>query len=353
MSSFDDDGSPPPGDTTETYFTPYDLSNAPHPPSFARLYGYNIETLQRLIHERLQFTAQLLQRAPTATETEALVEHTAKTYTRGSLGPPIIALCGLGRTWQTAGDMRFPFWRPSAEAAEGMKAGRVLGVEMGRLGPVVWHGLRGAAYAGLWGLVGKLVFPGYVAVWAVAGERADARLGKVWKAMEEEAGRKLRRGRRPAGPPAEGADEQRRQRSPAPRRPPQPPLDPLPTDSALDSGDRLLSDADMLLQDEQRRRSAPESSTTLPSPPPNPQAQPSTTWSRIRASAISSSPSAQPTKSAWHRAREARDTGPSDGEEKAESREEAQREFDERVEQERRGEGTDGAGSWGGGRGWN
>jgi hypothetical protein len=365
MSSFDGDGSLPTDETAETYFTPYDLSNVSHPPSFARLYGYNIETLQRLIHERLQLTTQLLHRPLTPTETEALVQHTAKNYTRGSIGPPVIAICGLARAWQTAGDMRFPFLKPSATAMESMKAGRVLGVEMGSLGTAVWHGLRGAAYAGLWGVMGRFIFPGYVAVLAVMGERADVRLGEVWKAMEAEAGKKLRKGRAgasatPSSPavvdavPTEIPQEKQYQRKTGPWRappPPQAPLDPQPSEPNLDSGDRLLSDEDMHLQEEQRRRSAPRRTDTTDTP-----TQPTDTWSRIRASAISSSSSSQPAKSSWQRAREASQSHSEESlfteEGGPRSREDAQREFDERLERERRGgEDVDGGGRRGRG-GW-
>ncbi|KAH0536400.1 hypothetical protein FGG08_006725 [Glutinoglossum americanum] len=360
MSSFDDDGSPPPDNDPETLTPPYDLSNVSQPPSLARFFGYSPESLQRLLHHRLTLTSQRLQRPLTRPETDALIFWTARNYTIGSYGPLLGTAGGIALALRTRSEMTFPFYRPGRETVEGMKAGRIGGWELGSRGVMGWQAVRGLTYGALGSWFGRVVVAGYAVGVAVVGESGDERLRGVMEGMGGR-GRRVGAAREDTGamsfpggseysrgavnPPPSQDREQKPRRTPRLSPPPTHQQDhPADPPTSLDSGDRLLSDTEM-----------------QPTTPPPDTYTPQSTWTQIRASALS--PASQPRhQSAWHRARDPQsrtqpreDSGFAEGPErdpavvdKPDSRAAAQRAFDDEVERERRGAGVEDEGAvWG------
>ncbi|MCJ1298651.1 hypothetical protein MMC08_001441 [Hypocenomyce scalaris] len=149
-------------------------------PIFGPLLGYTNQYLANSINYRIQHTSGILQRPTTEDEAVALAYWTAKMLAIASWGRPLGLAAGGWRAYQTRGTFRFPFVKPDPEKfnPEVVKIG---GYELMRGGQarIWWHVLRGTAYGLFGSWVGGLMVSTYAATAVAVGEQQDPRLKEV------------------------------------------------------------------------------------------------------------------------------------------------------------------------------
>jgi hypothetical protein len=179
---------------------PIDMSTLPKPmPILGPLLGHTQASQARRTREFVGIFANMAQRPLTADETAALAQHGAKMRATSSWGDGLGLLAGGVRAYQTAGTFKFPLRKPS-----GRLDPDVLGPLRGGVARVGWHVLRFGAYGLLGNLVVGLLVSNYALAVAMVGIKQDGRL----KGMQETIDRNKRemvrreRARRGLPPPA-------------------------------------------------------------------------------------------------------------------------------------------------------
>ncbi|RFU27576.1 hypothetical protein B7463_g8747, partial [Scytalidium lignicola] len=376
-----------PQSDTDPYFqsdsasTPFsiDTTNFPKPiPLIGPLFGFNDKLQAKIINKRLLEMQNVLKRPPTHDEANALAYWSAKQLSLYSYGPPAGISAGCYRAYNTMSTFQFPFFKPNPETFTPTVFPPVMPFLSGRAAVIAWHALRFATYGFVGNFVSQILFGSYSVSVATVGEMGDPRLKNYLEIV-----RKISRERLSgvAGQPGGPGQQQQQQQQRLPQNQRQTPVDDAsPTAGtygdegtsysygdvpAPDSGDAyqnssLQSQSESQLPPQPRRQfptrpsvpSTPYPTATSSSPSDKSQpfdffddasptggqgsvdtpsfqqqqqtkamASPSgeSTWARIRAGALSSSPGSPPTP-----------PQSSDGSE-------SQREFDAKLERERRG----------------
>jgi len=367
-----------------------DATKLPQPfPVLGPLFGYDTKYLAKVLKQRLQSKQGILGRPPTQDEATATAYWIAKQMSTQSYGEPLGLAAGFWRAQSTTSTFRFPFWQPNLETFNPtvFPSGK-MPLVCGNRAVNAWHIARYLTYGFIGMQIAQILFGSYSATVAVVGELSDPRLKEVVKAINERSKRKA--GALPnVGQP--GAIPQQNGRVGMGR---QPVDDASPTadrygDPSAGNGDALVGNTsdDNVQQEEHRRRQWPR--TSKPAPPMDTRETPEksfsefddasstggqgtradivqpqgSAWDRVRQGAVSkpagqtssswpkTNQNQQPSgESAWARARNNARQGPQDGshtddnftiskseEERSYARSEAQKEFDAKVERERRG----------------
>ncbi|KAI9703788.1 MAG: hypothetical protein M1836_007558 [Candelina mexicana] len=202
------------GDASNTQSTAVvhiDISNFARPlPIIGPLFGYTTSFRMAVIQRRLIGSTAILQRQLTSDEATALAYSTSRGILIASLGPPLGLLWGGYRSYSTRATYKFPFVTPSPEKFD---CNTFAGVFRGRQAQWMWHSARFSAYAALGSLVSRAFLSTCGAVVAAVGEKRDPRLQDLLKALKARMIQGLgeaqaRRGRQPVGhvgdPPDEG-----------------------------------------------------------------------------------------------------------------------------------------------------
>ncbi len=360
-------------------------------PIFGPLFGYTPSLTSATINKRIVTSSQLLQRPVTPDEATALAFWTCKGVAIASWGQPLGCLWGGYRTYSTRANYKFPFVTPSADK---FNPNTFLGILHGQQAQLGWHCARFTAYTIWGGFVAGLFFTTYGAVSAAVGEHQDPRLKDLIKAIKTKAheavgGVQGRRGRQPVGlegdPTGQGQTtmpelwKNHREAIGDDASPTGGYNDTEDGASLAQSGDGMLSDQQMRTQ-EQRQQASPGRSRTenrastfeVEKVAPQPtifddfdDASPTagqgsvnagsgggSAWGRIRnqASSQGGTRAGKRISDTQQERMEGSTTGDSfafseTDSDKQLAKHEAQREFDERVERERRG------GDFGAGRG--
>ncbi|KAI9776384.1 MAG: hypothetical protein M1835_005528 [Candelina submexicana] len=193
------------GDAPSTHSTAVvniDISNFPKPlPIVGPLFGYTTSFTRMVIQGRLIGSIAILQRQLTSDEATALAYYTSRGISIASLGPPLGLLWGGYRSYQTRATYRFPFKTPSPEKFD---CNTFAGVIRGQQAQYMWHSARFSAYAVLGSFVSRAFLSLCGAVVAGVGEKRDPRLQDLFKALNIRMGQGLgeakeRRGRQPTG----------------------------------------------------------------------------------------------------------------------------------------------------------
>ncbi|KAI9729420.1 MAG: hypothetical protein M1818_008527 [Claussenomyces sp. TS43310] len=374
--------------SSEARSIPIDVSNFPKPmPLFGPLSGFTNQFLSRMIQARIQASTHVLKRPITEDEASAIAFWTAKQLSITSYGTPLGVGGATWRAYASRKSFRFPFYQPdlasfNANAWPATKRTILSGLRA----TSAWHATRFLAYGIVGNYVGQVLLTSYAMSVVTVGELGDPRLKDYVKGLRENAKHNVERGRRG---------------SPTPLLPPKGSPDTLddasPTGSAY--GDaapeaEALGDQEMQTQ-EARQRPHPRSSPTknnattfqMDKTAPQPQsfdqdfddASPTggqgtyldtesssgSAWDRIRHQASAPTESNSGSSSSWPAGRgqaqassrggwinarknaqkETQSPSTSDDpfafsnseEDKQLAREEAQKEFDARVERERKG----------------
>ena len=340
-----------------------DMGSLPHPmPIIGPLIGYSEQSIANGIRENLSALQHTLKRPLTQEEAPVLAYYFAKAKATASYGAVLGMLGGAVRCYQTADIFRFPFWRPKPEKFDP----NVFLAFKGQRARLAWHVARFWPYVILGQLIGTLLGSNYGMTVAAVGMQRDKRLTNFNEDMK-----KAIRGMRGNSPLPSGrtpAPTQDRSSSPWPSR--NTTDDDMSPTAGNDSwsGSADASTDTGVISDNQRRaleRSSEFNRNTREAtkqPPPYDDASPTggsfplnedknsggSTWDRIRRNAASGQ--AQPDQRSHHNTarpiqREQSESSTlgdsfsfsSTDEERQLAKTEAQREFDDRLEQERKG----------------
>ncbi|PQE24570.1 endo-1,3 -beta glucanase protein [Rutstroemia sp. NJR-2017a WRK4] len=158
-----------------------------HPmPIFGSLFGYDEKTYAQLLGVRIASASHMLKRRVTPEELTALSQHTGKQLTIVSYSTPLGIAGGTYRAYTTASTFRFPFYQPNPEKfnATTFPSQRYPMIK-GTRATIMWQLLRYNAYVIIGKMVSNLFFGSYAASVTAVGEMNDPRLKDLIKAMRE------------------------------------------------------------------------------------------------------------------------------------------------------------------------
>lgn len=185
---------------------PIDFTQLPKPmPIMGPLLGHTQTSLQRRTLEFVTLFSNMAQRPLSSEETSALAYHGAKMRATASWGDGLGVLVGAARCWQTAGTFKFPLRKPSSRLDP-----EVLGPLRGGAARVGWHALRLGAYGLLGNLAVGMVVANYALAVAMVNIKVDGRLRALHEAIDRnkrEVGRRERARRGLPPPPGEARGE--------------------------------------------------------------------------------------------------------------------------------------------------
>jgi hypothetical protein len=160
-----------------------------HPmPIFGTMFGYNEKIYAQVLGTRIAAAHNTLKRRVTPEELKALSEHTGKQISILSYGSPIGIAAGSYRAYSTASTFRFPFYQPNPEKFNATTFPTPKNAILkGSRATIMWHILRSNAYVFIGKTVANLFFGSYAASVTAVGELSDPRLKELTKAMREHA----------------------------------------------------------------------------------------------------------------------------------------------------------------------
>jgi len=356
----------PYSNTSSTYIL--DLGNLPRPiPIIGSFIGYRRSQVQAGIIQALAAGQVVLQRPLTAEEIEALSHVWAKKSSIASYGTAFGLGAAAYQAYRTRATFRYPFWTPNAEKFNPDQFFTLKGPLARRM----FHVTRAIPYLVLGKILGSIFGESWGTFYAVNQTRLDPRLKEFEEAMKRRASQRL--GAPRSATPGQTADER-----PSPQgRSTWPTEDPRTAtlarnntknddDMSPAAGNEAWSDSfdgssdiastsaerspaadtgyaatpyNRASRTSERSRSRDEASRTsglFPGETEKEVSNTESTWDRIRRSAAgqTSQPKSRPPQETQS---EDSFNFPSTDEERQLAKAEAQREFDARVERERRG----------------
>ncbi|KAG9248396.1 hypothetical protein BJ878DRAFT_46110 [Calycina marina] len=189
----DTDPFAPPADDSDPYSDPsqpagtrysIDASVLPKPIPLLGI-GFSAEKLQLLLRQKIQTAQTTLRRPVTQSEADAFAFWSAKQLQIISYGNPCGIGGGLYRAYSTHDTFRFPFYQPSAEKLWDANGKFQLsgGFLRGQRALIVVHIARAVAYGALGQIIGQILFAGYAASVGGVGEIGDKRLKVYMEAL--------------------------------------------------------------------------------------------------------------------------------------------------------------------------
>ena len=159
-----------------------DTTQFPRPiPILAPLFGFSEQRRINAISNSIAHMSGIMQRPLTQDECSAISYHVAKAFATESYGTPIGGMAGGFRAYQTRETFKFPFLQPDLLTFNADKLGPLRN-GLARLG---WHTVRGITYGGLGGFIGSAVVGAYAAAVATTGERMDPRMRGIIEALRQ------------------------------------------------------------------------------------------------------------------------------------------------------------------------
>lgn len=177
-----------------------DTTNFPRPmPILGALFGFTNTFYSKALHARFQSTMNHINRPLTQDEANALAYWTAKQISVMSYGGPIGVLGGAYQARRTMSNFRFPFYQPNLESfpKESWPSAR-MALQTGPRATFIWHLSRFMCYGIVGNFLGAMFFASYAMSVTAVGELQDGRLKDMVKALRE-AGQ-VRRGQLPNQP---------------------------------------------------------------------------------------------------------------------------------------------------------
>jgi hypothetical protein len=178
-----------------------DISKLPRPvPMMGPLFGYTDGFVAKCISIRMQAAAGMMGRAPSEEEAAAIAYWTAKQVSVTSYGGPLGVAGGWWRVYTTKETLRFPFYKPNLEKlnAKVWPSAR-MALLSGLQATTAWHASRMVAYGLMGNIVGQVLVSSYALSVSSVGELTDPRLKGFIEAMKKKA--QTARGRLPNQPP--------------------------------------------------------------------------------------------------------------------------------------------------------
>ncbi|APA14824.1 hypothetical protein SS1G_06861 [Sclerotinia sclerotiorum 1980 UF-70] len=178
-------------------------STLPKPlPIFGPLFGFNDTFLSKIVNARVQNAIKVTNRPLRHEEIDALAYHTAKIIRINSFAPVAGLSAGIYRATQTAATFRFPFYQPNLETFNSSVFPHPrMPYIRGFPAIIAWHTFRGLCYCYVGQTVSKLLIGAYAASVGAVGQMGDKRLKDIVKATTEEVARTQKNLPSPAGIP--------------------------------------------------------------------------------------------------------------------------------------------------------
>ena len=173
-----------------------DLAALPQPvPIIGPFLGYNENTLKSIIERDANTMSKVIQRPLSVSEWEAAAFHMAKLQSYSSYGWPVGILVGSWRAYSTMNTMRFPFYKPDLSKV-GHRFDKFPGGFTGQTARQLWQCTRFFTYGIVGGAFIKSLSVGYAFNVAWTGQRVDPRLRTFWDDLrrQDHDEAKLRRG---------------------------------------------------------------------------------------------------------------------------------------------------------------
>ncbi|KAI4183690.1 MAG: hypothetical protein L6R41_005250 [Letrouitia leprolyta] len=165
-------------------YTSIDRSKFPKPvPIIGPLFGFTKATMSEWTEQRLRFHSSLIGRSLTPKESEAIMYHSYKNMAIQSYGNPMALGFGIYRAFKTRENYRFPFYG-ALKTEDGWWDGeriRIRGNDIleGPSARRLVHLWRGSAYAIVGILIGGGIVTSYATTVALVGEMRDPRLKDI------------------------------------------------------------------------------------------------------------------------------------------------------------------------------
>jgi hypothetical protein len=154
------------------------LQSMPGPlPILGPFFGFTRSRMAKACSLRILNVGEVIDRDLTWEEADAVCYHTCKELQITSAGPPIGAMIGTWRAWATADSWRLPMWsvkenfNPEVVALPNGKT-----LLQGQMAKSFWRTLRYSLYAGNSALVGFVLCASYATSVAAVGMNQDPRL---------------------------------------------------------------------------------------------------------------------------------------------------------------------------------
>ena len=168
-----------------------DRSQFPKPmPVIGSLLGYNDQLFAKVLQQKVQNASSHLKRPLGQDEASALAYWTAKQMSIISYGPPVGIAAGFWRAYSTASSFRFPFWQPNLEKLQPDAFPPKVAILRGNRAVFAWHIMRGLAYGAVGNFVAQALFGSYSMSVAAVGELSDPRLKAMVEAVKQQAQQK-------------------------------------------------------------------------------------------------------------------------------------------------------------------
>jgi len=198
------------------------MEGLPKPmPIFGPLFGYNEKMMSKVMQSKSANAAKVLNRNLTNDELNAFAYWTAKQISLVSYGPPIGIGGGLWRAYNTRDTFRFAFYQPNMETFnKEIFPHASVAILRGNRAVYAWHILRASVYTLAGNVFSQMFFGSYAMSVAGVGEFSDKRLKPYIDALKKQAAQT--RGSLPV--PGQG-----QQRRPGRQIPQQQQDDPSPT----------------------------------------------------------------------------------------------------------------------------
>ncbi|TVY82345.1 hypothetical protein LSUE1_G002408 [Lachnellula suecica] len=165
-------------------------------PIFGSLFGYNEQYFNKIFQLRATQAASVLNRPLSQDEINSFAYWSAKQNSIMSYGSPIGIAGGLWRCWSTAGTNRLPFINVKMDFSKVPPKWLPKDMIPPASGPppplrgnlaLAWHAVRALAYGGFGKILGDLFFGSYTASVIAVGQINDARLKPYVDAMRKKA----------------------------------------------------------------------------------------------------------------------------------------------------------------------
>lgn len=155
-----------------------DTSKFPQPfPILGPMFGYNGQLLSKLVHKRIDAAVKMLERPTTEDEATAIAYWTAKQIAVASWGVPLGIAAGTLRAYQTADTFRFPFYKPEPDTFRALAwPSARTALLSGPRAVAAWHATRLLAYGFMGSFFGRILLTSYGMSVSTVGEIADPRL---------------------------------------------------------------------------------------------------------------------------------------------------------------------------------
>jgi hypothetical protein len=166
-----------------------DTTKFPQPfPILGPMFGYNGQLLSKLVHKRIEVAVKMLGRPTTEDEATAIAYWTAKQIAVTSWGAPLGIAAGAWRTYQTADTFRFPFYKPESDTFRALTwPSARTALLSGPRAVAAWHATRLLAYGFMGNFFGRILLTSYGMSVSTVGEIRDPRLKNYVEAVRKMA----------------------------------------------------------------------------------------------------------------------------------------------------------------------